>query len=141
MQAYNGPWLTEADTLAKILAPYGDEVRIVIASLWAKRLELDELRALMPHELQQKILDAIWTPRDDPTLTPQGKFDAIQAWLERAELTQDWLALDDDARGWPPEFENRLVVADGTLANVLVQQQLVRSLSVLASLSPPLHRC
>lgn len=127
-RAYEGPWLTEAATLARLLAPYSPNLEVVISSLWARRLTLEELRALLPSDLRGLVRDAIWTP-DDKSPLPIGKFAPIQAWLQRSGRQQEWIALDDDNRNWPEDQLHRLVWANGTLANSDVQRNLTRRLN------------
>ena len=129
VQAYGGPWLTEMVSLAEILEPYAGKMEIVIASLWAKRLPISELRALFPSQLQGIVRDAVWTPHDPGPTGVETKFEAIQSWLRRSGCGSEWLALDDDARDWPLEFRHRLVHAVGTLANVEVRVELARRLT------------
>ena len=127
VRAYEGPWLTEAATLAELLAPHTTNLEVVISSLWARRLTLEELRALLPSDLRGLVRDAIWTP-NDKSQPPVGKFAPIQAWLQRSGCQQEWIALDDDNRNWPEEQSHKLVWAKGTLASIDVQRHLTRRL-------------
>jgi len=127
-RAYEGPWLSEAATLAGLLVPHSANVEVVISSLWSRRLTLEELRALLPSDLRGMVRDAIWTP-DDKSPPPVGKFAPIQAWLQRAGCQQEWIALDDDNRNWPEDQSHRLVWAKGTLASSDVQHALTRRLA------------
>jgi hypothetical protein len=127
-QPYGGPWLTEAALLAALIAPYGDRVQVVLSTWWSFTRPLEEVRALLPEALANRVVDAIWLPRlrDHYRHEAISRYEAIQLWLDQhyPAGAESWLALDDDDRDWPTAARHHLVHAAGTLASVSVQQDL-----------------
>lgn len=130
---YSGPWFVEAPILASIISPYSDRIDIVIASWWAYTRSIAEIAELLPRSIASRIIGSIWLPehlsryRDES----MSRYRSIQLWLDRHGIGpgNDWIALDDDAHGWPPELRDHLVHAQGTLANSAVQVALRRRLT------------
>ena len=130
---YSGPWLVEAPILASIIEPYSDLIDIVISSWWAHTRSIAEIAELLPHNVASRIVGSIWRPQHPVRYRAKSisRYRSIQLWLDRHGIApgNDWIALDDDARGWPPELRDRLVHAQGTLANSAVQADLRRRLA------------
>lgn len=86
----------------------GSQVEVVISSSWKDAFTLDEIRGHFPASLRPKIVGAI------PTLTTVAAFPRyreIRAYLKANGLTgSEWLAVDDDPLGFPPNLKNLILV-------------------------------
>jgi hypothetical protein len=89
--------------LAGLLAEF-PEVRLVISSAWQETHPLDELKLLLG-PLGPRVVAVTGAIR--PT-----RYESILAWVVRTRYAGEWLALDDDDRGWPDEEQYRLVYCD-----------------------------
>lgn len=144
---YEGPWFTEAPTLAALLAPYGNRIEVVISSWWAYRRTLDDIRALLPAELAARVSDSIWLRELITSVWSEyqskqaTRHACIRLWLDRRRpgYNGPWLALDDDDQSWPDADRHHLVHAFGTLANPRVQHELSARLVELMSGVVPEH--
>lgn len=129
---YAGPWFVEAPTLASIIEPYSNHIDIVIASWWAYTRSIDEITELLPLGVASRVVGSIWLPQylDCYRVASMSRYRSIQLWLDHQGIgsSADWIALDDDDRGWPPELRDHLVHAQGTLANPAVRAALYRRL-------------
>ncbi|MCD9087708.1 HAD domain-containing protein [Stenotrophomonas sp. SY1] len=130
---YSGPWFVEAPILASIIEPYSGRIDIVIASWWAYTRPISEIAKLLPQGIASRIIGSIWLPEQLPRYRDESmsRYRSIQLWLDHHSvvLTDDWIALDDDDRGWPSELCHHLVHAQGTLSSAEVQATLIRCLS------------
>ena len=144
---YEGPWFTEAPTLAALLAPYGNRVEVVISSWWAYTRSLDDVRALLPAELAARVVDSIWLRELNTSVWSEyrskqaTRHACIRLWLDRRRpgYSGPWLALDDDDQSWPDNDRSHLVHAVGTLAHPSVQRELSSRLVELMSGIVPEH--
>ncbi len=89
--------------LAGLLAEF-PHVRLVVSSAWQETHSLDELRGLLG-SLGPRVVAV--TGGLGPT-----RYAAIAAWLSRTRYAGEWLAVDDDDRGWPDAERHRLVYCD-----------------------------
>ena len=120
---------TSAHVLAEILRPYRDRINIVISSTWGASRSLEELKALLPAELAERVNDAVHhqlPPLEDFTRGHEidSRYAEIAYYLTATRYAGKWLALDDDDDGWPPEQRNHLVHADRDLGSEPVQRRL-----------------
>ncbi len=104
-------WAPALDRILSWFAP----VQIVLSTTWAARLGFEEARAYLPAGLASRVVDCVW--RKDEYLvnglTPSHfhqmyRFEQIEQYVKRKGLT-NWLAIDNDARGWPADQRHRLV--------------------------------
>ena len=126
---YRGPMFVGAQVLAEILRPYRDRINIVISSTWGASRSLDELKALLPAEVAERVTDAVHHRL--PALEDfsrgheiDSRYAEIAYYLTATRYSGRWLALDDDDDGWPTEQRNHLVHADLDLGSQPVQQHL-----------------
>ena len=103
-----------APLLEALLQPHPD-VRIVLSSSWVRALGYSRAVKRLPPGLQARVIGATYHSRMNErlfTLLPRG----IQV-LDDVErrAPKEWLALDDDASGWPKEHEHRVVLTDERL--------------------------
>lgn len=94
------------------------QIRIVLSTSWARNLGYHTARKALPVELRQRVIGATWHSamgRGWPDYIPwddQTRFQQIAAYLSRLEAPMPWLAIDDDAQGWPDYLRERLVQTD-----------------------------
>ncbi len=106
-----------APQLIDALAEHRD-IRIVLSTSWARNLGFHAARKALPAELRQRVIGATWHSamgRGWPDYIPwddQTRFEQIAAWLARRPGQSSWLAIDDDAQGWPDYLRERLVQTD-----------------------------
>jgi len=97
------PRFAHVPALAEALEPHA-EVRIVISSSWQIAHPLDELkRRIAP--LAARVIAT--TGDRGPT-----RYASIRSWLDASRYAGEWIALDDDERGWPRAERHRLVWCD-----------------------------
>ena len=119
--------------LEELLEPYPD-VKIVLSTSWVRALGFDATRHELSVPLQERVIGSTF---HHPKLTP-SEFDTMprgmQVWrdVERRKPTS-WLALDDDAFGWPAACRNRLLETKGNLglSDPATQDELKKMLAAL----------
>lgn len=80
-------------------------INAVISSAWRYEMTLDQLRELFNPMLRERIIDT--TPKDVPC--PKDKHwrhAEILAWIALNKYEGNWLAIDDDIEGFPPNYVN-----------------------------------
>lgn len=101
--------------LEELLAPYPD-VKIVLSTSWVRSLGFDATKQELTEQLQARVIGSTF---HHPKLTP-AQFDTMsrgmQIWrdVERRKPS-NWLALDDDAFGWPASCRDKLIETKGHL--------------------------
>lgn len=99
--------------LESLLAPHPD-VKIVLSTSWVRSLGFDKTKSELSEDLQARVIGSTF---HHPKLL-QSEFDTMsrgmQIWgdVERRK-PENWLALDDDAFGWPAWCRDRLVETKG----------------------------
>jgi hypothetical protein len=78
-------------------------VNIVISSSWRELMKLDKLQQLFNTDLRHRIIDTC------PILTRDQEYEyyryaEILAWIRQTKYTGKWIALDDVAKNFPPDF-------------------------------------
>lgn len=106
-----------APQLIDALAEHRD-IRIVLSTSWARNLGFHAARKALPAGLGRRVIGATWHSamgRGWPDFIPydaQTRFQQIAAYLSRLEAPMPWLAIDDDAKGWPEHLLDHLVNTD-----------------------------
>lgn len=100
-----------ANLLAALLRPY-DDVRIVLSTSWVPAIGLAAATARLPKELASRVVGATFSP-----LLHGPQFGSMARGYQILDHTRrngvpDWVALDDDARGWPGGGRKRLIKTD-----------------------------
>jgi hypothetical protein len=91
------------------------QIHIVLSTSWARNLGYHTARKALPVELRQRVIGATWHSamgRGWPDYIPwddQTRFQQIAAYLSRLEAPMPWLAIDDDAEGWPETQREHLI--------------------------------
>lgn len=99
-----------APLLVEALAERPD-IRIVLSTSWVARLGFDRTKAYLPPALQARVIGATWHRhagllKNDWFLL--SRYVQIESYVRRHRLTH-WLAIDDDAEGWPLAERHHLV--------------------------------
>lgn len=127
LDRHNRPYLRgpgvlfeHAHRLTQILAPY-PEIKIVLSTSWVRVKRFSYSVDRLPVELRQRVIGATWHSRfklDD---------ELVDWWIHTStryeQITRDvrrrrpphWLALDDDAEGWPESASAHLMRCDSSL--------------------------
>lgn len=100
-----------SELLADALKGHQD-VRIVLSTSWVWALSFNEAKARLPEELQCRVKGSTWHSSQNryewQTLT---RYQQILQYVNRHKLT-DWLAIDNDAEGWPGHKRHHLIQTD-----------------------------
>lgn len=118
-----GEFFMWAPVLIDALAEHPD-IRIVLSTSWARELGYHKARKALPAELRQQVIGATWHStmgRGWPDFIPydaQTRYQQIATYLSRLTEPVPWLAIDDNATGWP-----------GTQREHLIQTEPMRGLS------------
>lgn len=98
------------------------DVNVVISSSWREVMDLEVLQHVFSEDIHQRIIDKC------PTI-PNGhefyRYEEILAWITQANYEGLWLALDDAAHEFPPNF-NLLVVCQN---NIGINVQVINALN------------
>lgn len=97
-----------ADLLTKTLEPYSS-VRIVLSTSWVKVLSYSRALNRLPVALRERVVGATWHSAMDATaFAALSRGQQVLGDVGRRQPTA-WLALDDDAEGWPLEAKANLL--------------------------------
>jgi len=112
---YDGIGLFEwAPLLVELLAPYPD-IRIVLSTSWVRVISYDKARARLPPELIERVIGATWhSSMNVYWWHGLTRYQQVSLHARRHKV-QQWLAIDDDATGWPDEALRHLVPTDSML--------------------------
>jgi hypothetical protein len=116
----SGALFEYADRLVTTLAPY-PQVDIVLSTSWVRVKSFRYAMKRLPVELRRRVIGATWHSRfarDGELLAwwlnTSTRYDQIVADLRRRPA-RPWLALDDDALGWPECEKVHLIHCDTLL--------------------------
>lgn len=100
--------------LESTLQPYPC-VRIVLSTSWVRARKYSRALERLSTPLQQRVIGATFRSSmnaENFQLLPRG----VQIHNDaHRRAPRDWIALDDDAEGWPPHLLHKLVRTDGAL--------------------------
>ncbi|WP_172200563.1 HAD domain-containing protein [Niveibacterium sp. COAC-50] len=119
-----------APILEEILADF-PAVRVVLSTTWVVHLGFERTRKHLPATLQRRVIGATWHTAMNRTVFAQlSRYQQIAGYIERAGLER-WLAIDDDAWGWPPRLDHKLIatVPARGLGHPVAQQRLREALA------------
>lgn len=114
--------------LEELLEPYPNW-RIVLSTTWAFRYGMERARAFLPTSLHRRVVGS--------TCDYAGPgFERLARGAQvandvKARAPRDWVAIDDDTRGWPMRAEGRFVQSDAVdgIAAPAVRARLAAELS------------
>jgi hypothetical protein len=140
-RVYNGgptahPLFEHAELLERILVPFVD-VKIILATSWVRTLGFGFTVQQLPSVLRERVIGTIWHGEllKHP---PRTRYDAIQTDATGRGVDR-WLALDDDAEGWPDEQRYRLIAPNNSwygLAQPGKSGELTEALALLCTGRP-----
>ena len=91
------------------------QYRIVVSSSWREGRPWENVISAFSGDISQRIIGS--TPvlqRKEPPYPKHPRFDEIELYLAaKGQQRVRWLALDDEARLFPPDCPNLLLCADG----------------------------
>ncbi len=95
--------------LEAAIAPY-PSLTIVLSTSWVQIFGFEKTRAFLPEGLQRRVIGATYDPQspDAWRWTRLTRYDQIALDVQRRKPR--WLALDDDALGWPVSEYGALVL-------------------------------
>jgi hypothetical protein len=98
-----------AELLADLLEPYPD-VRIVLSTSWVWGIGFDDARACLLERLQARIHGTTYDcESEDKNLWQMySRWFQIHQYVKQNHI-DDWLAIDDDDRGWPDDKRHHLI--------------------------------
>ena len=95
---------------AQHLAPYADNFRIIISSLWRQNHSLEFLVNIFPSSIKRTIKGI--TPTHLNGLSRGGRFNEIKEYCEAYHIKDsDWIAIDDNESLFPPQCKNLVVTS------------------------------
>jgi HAD domain in Swiss Army Knife RNA repair proteins len=85
-------------------------LKIVLSTSWLRIFGLEKTRAFLPESLQHRVIGGTYDPQspDAWRWDRLSRYDTIAQDVERRKPR--WLALDDDALGWPKSMLDALVL-------------------------------
>jgi hypothetical protein len=110
------------------IAPY-PSLAIVLSTSWVKTFGFEHARGCLPDSLQSRVIGATYDPQSNNAWRwdRMRRYDTIALDVQRRKPSR-WLALDDDAIGWPASERESLVLVPGTLGLACpIAQELLRS--------------
>jgi hypothetical protein len=92
------------------------QIQIVLSTSWVRQLDFKRAKKRLPESLQDPVIGATYhsSMESGPDATPwmqRTRWQQIASHLSRNKV-QDWIALDDDAAGWPDDQRHRLLLCD-----------------------------
>lgn len=130
------PLFEHVTLLERCLEPFPD-VKIILATSWVRVLGYEYTVRQLPPALRERVVGTIWQGEllEHP---PRSRYDAIQTDATARGLER-WLALDDDAEGWPDAERYRLIAPNNSwygLAQPGVADELAEALALLCAGRP-----
>lgn len=129
-----GTLFEHASLLVAALEPH-PEVKIVLSTSWVRVFGFSQAKKRLLPQLQDRVVGATYHSdfeREDYVGSPWcnlNRFEQIARHVTRNKIT-DWLALDNDKKGWPECQYHRLVHTKDRLGlgEVAAQQRLAEAL-------------
>ena len=119
-----------ADHLDRALQPY-PSVQIVLSTSWVRLLSFSRAQRFLPASLRHRVIGATWHSRMDQSAWSElTRYQQIRHYLGRQHGCA-WLAIDDDAEGWPSAQSHCLIQTDpdAGLGDPSIREQLQQHLS------------
>jgi hypothetical protein len=114
--------------LEDAITPY-PALKIVLSTTWVQTLGFEQARDRLSESLQRRVIGATYDP-DSPNawrFSRMRRYDTI-ALDVRSRRPSRWLALDDDALGWPGNESEALAFVPANLGlKCLTAQEQLRS--------------
>lgn len=97
------------------------DVHIVLSTSWVRHLGFKRARKALPNQLLSRVVGATWhsamklSGSGHILWDEQSRYEQIHSYLNRLGSKQNWLAIDDDAVGWPDDKREHLVLTNPRL--------------------------
>jgi hypothetical protein len=101
--------------LEEAVAPYPD-LKIVLSTTWVQTIGFEKARDRLSEVLKSRVIGATYDP-DSPDawrFSRMRRYDTIALDVTRRKPSR-WLALDDDALGWPQNEHDALALVPADL--------------------------
>jgi hypothetical protein len=87
-------------------------LQIVLSTSWLLIFGVEKTRAFLPESLQHRVIGATYDPQSPEAWrwARLTRYDQIVLDVQRRKPRCRWLALDDDALGWPHSEQDALVL-------------------------------
>lgn len=110
-------------------------VRIILSTSWVPTLDYRTARVRLPVSLQNRVIASTFHTQHTPYWHWQTRFQQIITCAEYRKLGDQWLAIDNDADGWPDDQRHHLVLTDDNLgiSDPQTQAELRSKLTVLTA--------
>lgn len=123
-----------AELLVQLLEPY-PQVKIVLSTTWIRRYGVATSTKRLPEALQKRVIGGTFHSRymRDDEFQYLLRGEQVTADVQRRQ-PRDWLALDDDAEGWPASQSHRFIqthMYEG-ISDPAVLERLKAALQLLA---------
>lgn len=99
------------------------EVKIVLSTSWSRIRGFSRARDVLPQPLRDKVIGSTWHSGmgkseisglrlETSWWYTVTRYQQITAYVARAKMAVNWLAIDDNNVGWAEEHRDRLVLTD-----------------------------
>lgn len=112
--------------LEELVEPFPD-LRIILSTSWVRVRSYEFAKSKLPISLQQRVVGATFHNREMQKI----EFDHMSRWQQissdaKRRNLENWFAIDNDCRGWPEQFRDRLVLTNDRLglSEESVQKQI-----------------
>ena len=119
-----------APILEAALASY-PEIQIVLSTSWVSKIGFRAAKSALPESLQLRVVGSTYVPQlcvSDWDRIP--RYDQIRRHAHRNAI-RDWIAIDDDANGWPEDQRHRLVWCENATMGLYSEDVQARLREVL----------
>jgi hypothetical protein len=101
--------------LEELVEPFPN-VQIILSTSWVRVRSYEFAKSKLPISLQQRVVGATFHNREMQKI----EFDHMPRWQQissdaKRRNLQNWFAIDNDCRGWPEQYRDRLVLTNDRL--------------------------
>lgn len=100
-----------ADILVAALEDFPD-VKIILSTSWVPTIGYSRSRNRLPEKLRSRVVGATYHSQHTPRWHDQTRYQQILDDAYSRRLSTNWIAIDNDAEGWPDDQRERLVHTD-----------------------------
>ena len=112
-EEYNIEMFTHAKMFCEAIAPYQENLKIVISSSWREQFHMSGLKKGFPPEYHHLIVDA--TPVHINGMNRHGRYAEILEYCQKHDIAKnDWIAIDDMEYLFPPDCANLILTKNTT---------------------------
>ena len=137
MQAEGHKLFENAHVLSALVSGRRD-IKIVLTTSWVPVFGFDIAKSLLPPALQELVIEATWDGSGECTKAKWcqslTRWQQIQTYVNR-HCTQDWIAIDDDDKGWPDDKRHLLIHCEEATKGIALESVARRLRFVLGGAS------